>query len=114
MRRDGLCLADIVEAAGATQRFMEGIRREDFINDELGQSAMVQKLTVVGETAARLSTDFRECHPEIEWADIVGFRNPAVHECFVVDWSTVWVAATQDAPDVGDTVARILAEEHSD
>jgi len=75
MRREELYLADIIEAADAIQRFMEGIQRADFFRDELRQSAVLQKLTVIGEAAARLPTEFTERHPEIEWVDIVGFRN---------------------------------------
>ncbi len=113
MRREELYLADIIEAADAIQRFIEGTRRDDFFRDELRQSAVLQKLTVIGEAAARLPTEFTERHPEIEWVDIVGFRNIAIHEYFAVDWSIVWVAATQDAPALRQKVARILAEEYS-
>ncbi|RLC72407.1 MAG: DUF86 domain-containing protein [Chloroflexi bacterium] len=114
MRREELYLTDIVEAADAIQRFIEGIQREDFFGDELRQSAVLQKLIVIGEAAARLPTEFTNRHPEIEWADIAGFRNIAVHEYFAVDWSIVWVAATQDAPDLRRKVARILAKEYAD
>jgi len=114
MRREELYLTDIVEAADAIQRFIEGIRRDNFLHDELRQSAIVQKLTIIGEAAARLPAEFRQCHPQIEWADIAGFRNIAVHEYFALDWSVVWVAATQDAPDLRRKVAAILAEEYPD
>ncbi len=82
MRREELYLADIVEAADAIERFIEGIRREDFGGDELRQSAVLQELIVIGKAAARLPVDFREHHSEVEWPDIVGFRSIAVHECF--------------------------------
>ena len=111
MRREELYLTDIVEAADAIRRFIEGIQREDFFDDELRQSAVLQKLIVIGEAAARLPTEFREQHPEIEWVDIVGFRNIAVHEYFAVNWSIVWVTATQDVPDLQRKVSRILAGE---
>jgi uncharacterized protein with HEPN domain len=113
MRREALYLADIVEAADAVRRFIEGVEREDFFDDEMRQSAVLQKLIVIGEAAARLPTGFRERHPEIEWVDIVGFRNVAVHEYFAVSWSIVWVTATQDVPNLRHKVARILAEEYS-
>jgi uncharacterized protein with HEPN domain len=93
MRREELYLTDIVEAADTIQRFIEGVQREDF-DDELRRSAVLQKLIVIGEAAARLPREFTERHPEVEWADIVGFRNIAVHEYFSVNWSIVWVAAT--------------------
>lgn len=114
MRPEELYLTDILEATDAIQRFIEGVQREDFLGDELRQSAVLQKLIVIGEAAARLPKEFTEGHPEVEWADIVGFRNIAVHEYFSVNWSIVWVAATQDAPDLRRKVAKILAEEVAD
>jgi uncharacterized protein with HEPN domain len=84
MRREELYLTDILEAADAIQRFIQGIEREDFFGDELRQSAVLQKLILIGEAAARLPEEFIKRHPEVEWADIVAFRNIAVHEYFAV------------------------------
>ena len=114
MRHEVLYLTDIVEAADAIQRFIEGVQREDFVGDELRQSAVLQKLIVIGEAAARLPVEFRDRHSQIEWVDIVGFRNIAVHEYFAVDWIIVWVTATQDVPGLRREVTRILAEEYAD
>jgi uncharacterized protein with HEPN domain len=78
MPRDKLVLHDIVEAADAIQRFLQGMSEETFLDQELHQSAVLQKLIVIGEAAGRLSGEFRDRHPEIEWQDILGFRNIAV------------------------------------
>jgi uncharacterized protein with HEPN domain len=51
---------------------------------------------------------------ELYLTDIVSFRNIAVHEYFSVNWSIVWVAATQDTPELCRKVAKILAEEYAD
>lgn len=40
MRREELYLTDIVEAADAIGRFLEGITCDDFMSDELRQSAV--------------------------------------------------------------------------
>ena len=112
MRPERLYLTDMVDAADAIGRFMSGINYDDFVRDELRQSAVLQKLVVIGEAAARLSTGFQVSHPAIEWADIVGFRNIAVHEYFAVNWSIVWVAGTEDVPFLREKIARILAEEY--
>jgi uncharacterized protein with HEPN domain len=114
MRREALYLADIVEAADAIARFVEDIEREDFLDDEMRQSAVLQKLIVIGEAAARLPMDFRERYPEVEWVDIVGFRNIAVHEYFAISWSIVWVTAIEDVPNLQREVGRILAEDYQD
>jgi uncharacterized protein with HEPN domain len=55
MRPEKLYLTDIVEAADAIRRFVTEIDRDGFLRDELRQSAVLQKLIVIGEAAARLS-----------------------------------------------------------
>jgi uncharacterized protein with HEPN domain len=112
MRREKLYLTDIIEAADAIQRFLKKIKKNTFLKDELLQSAVLQKLTIIGEAAARLPREFRERHSEIEWEDIIGFRNIAVHAYFAVEWSIVWVAATQEVPDLRRRIADILKIEY--
>jgi uncharacterized protein with HEPN domain len=114
LRRDALYLADIVEAADAVAEFVEGLTQETFAGHRMARSAVLQQLTVIGEAAAKLSSDFKDRHPETDWADIVAFRNIAVHAYFSVDWGTVWVAATEDAPALRKQVATILKAEYPD
>jgi len=114
MRPEKLYLTDIVNAADAIARFVQGVAYDDFVRDELRQSAVLQKLIVIGEAAARLSPEFQANHPVLEWADIVGFRNIAVHEYFAVNWSIVWVTTIEDVPYLRGQVAQILTEEYGD
>ncbi|MBN1259370.1 MAG: DUF86 domain-containing protein [Anaerolineae bacterium] len=111
MRPEILYLTDVVEAADAIHRFLADVPREKFLDDEILQSAILQKLIVIGEASARLSSDFRADHANVPWADVVGFRNIAVHEYFAVSWPIVWVTATQDVPLLRQSVATILADE---
>jgi uncharacterized protein with HEPN domain len=108
MRREEQYLADILEAADAIARFLKGISREDFLRDEVLQSAVLQKLIVIGEAAARLPKRFQEIHSDLEWADVIGFRNIAVHAYFSVNWSIVWNTATHDVPVLRTKIAEIL------
>ncbi|HKI03193.1 MAG TPA: HepT-like ribonuclease domain-containing protein [Thermoanaerobaculia bacterium] len=111
MRPERLYLSDIVEAAAAIAKFLDGVQEQEFLENDLLRSAALQKLTVIGEAAARLSAEFCEGHPGIPWRDIVGFRNIAIHAYFAVEWPIVWVAATEEAPALGMQVAEILARE---
>ena len=112
MRRDVLYLADMIEAADAIARFVAGVEQESFLSSELLQSAVLHKLTIIGEAAARLSAQFRRRHPQIEWADIIGFRNIAVHAYFSVDWKIVWFASTKDAPELRQRITEIMSTEY--
>lgn len=79
MRPEALYLADIQDAAEAIQRYIGGRDRQSFLDDDLLRSAVLHKLTVIGEAATRLSPAFRERHADIPWAEIIGFRNVTVH-----------------------------------
>lgn len=111
MRPEVLYLTDMLEAADAIHRFLADVSREKFLDNEILQSAILQKLIVIGEASARLSSDFRADHAEVPWADVVGFRNIAVHEYFAVSWPIVWITATQDVPLLREGVAAILEDE---
>jgi uncharacterized protein with HEPN domain len=54
MRPETLYLADIIEAAEPVAEFVQGFDESDFTQDAKTQSAVIQKLIVIGEAAARL------------------------------------------------------------
>jgi uncharacterized protein with HEPN domain len=111
MRPEKLYLADILEAADAIQRFAAPISGAAFMQDELRQSGILQKLIVIGEAAGRLSEAFKAQHVEIEWPEIIGFRNIAVHEYFAIMWDIVWETAVVEVPKLRTQIAQILAAE---
>ncbi|MBK7767055.1 MAG: DUF86 domain-containing protein [Sulfuritalea sp.] len=112
MRSDNLYLSDIVQAADSIARFVEGLDEDRFIGDDLVRSAVLHKLTVIGEAAARVSSELKQSHPGIPWVDIIGFRNIAVHAYFSVDWRLVWNAAVFDAPVLKRDIEAIMKAGH--
>lgn len=114
MRREALFLRDVLEAADAVVGFLAGIDREAFLQSDLIRSAVLHKLTIIGEAAARLPQELRDRYPLIPWRQIVGFRNIAVHAYFSVDWQIVWTAASENVPELRRDVADIVAREFSD
>jgi uncharacterized protein with HEPN domain len=114
MRPERLYLLDIIEAADSIRRFLTGVKESDFVQDEMLQSAVLQKLTTIGEAASRLAPGFTGRYPQVPWRDIVAFRNIAVHEYFAVEWPIVWVAATEDTLSLRDQIETILGAEFPD
>jgi uncharacterized protein with HEPN domain len=112
MRREHLYLHDIREACDMIQAFLEGMDASAFLASELHKAATLQKLPVIGEAAAHLSQAFREAYPQVEWRDIIAFRNIAVHAYFAVQWEIVWATATDDVPVLRRQVLEILQTEH--
>jgi len=114
MRHEKLYLTDIVEAARAIEKFITGEDFEEFERNEMMNSAVLQKLSVIGEAASKLPKEFTQRFPEIPWIDIIGFRNIAVHEYFAVRWDIVWVAASEEAPTLRNQIEKILRDEFND
>ena len=77
MRRDRQRLDDILEALDSLARIIHGGDEAEFLRDEIVRYAVVQRLTVVGEAAAGVSSELRQRHAAIPWTDIVAFRNVA-------------------------------------
>jgi len=111
MRREELYLRDIVEAADDVARFLSGVSREEFFQNDLVRSAVLQKLMVIGEAAAHVGDDLRTKYLQVPWQRIVSFRNYAIHEYFGVNWEYAWIAAIQDTPLLREKVLTVLQAE---
>jgi uncharacterized protein with HEPN domain len=108
MRDEALYLQDIIDAADGIAVILKDSGKDGYEKSDTIRSAVLLKLLFIGEAAANLSTDFRSKHPEIEWSDVVAFRNYAIHAYFSVDWDRVWDSAAVDAPLLRDKVSDIL------
>ncbi|MGH2559139.1 MAG: HepT-like ribonuclease domain-containing protein [Thermomicrobiales bacterium] len=86
-----------MDAAERIERFVTSRSYDEFLQDEIVRDAILYRLATIGEAAAHVSQPLRRRYPDVEWSDIVAFRNFAIHAYFAVDWSIVWKAATQNA-----------------
>ena len=108
MRRDSLYLRDIVEAADAIAGFLAGVKPDQFAASDLMRSAVLQKLMVIGEAAANVSAETRIQAKDVQWRQIVAFRNLVVHRYFRIEWNIAWTTATEDVPPLRARIASIL------
>jgi len=111
MRRDALYLNDIIEAVDHIATFHGQMDFEGFKQSELIRSAVVLKLAIIGEAAARISDELTGRYPQIQWPQIVAFRNILIYAYFGIDWTEVWRAAQVDCPTLRQEVIQILENE---
>ena len=114
MRLEELYLQDIVESVASIESFLKDVAEQDFLSSNLLQSAVLHKLTIIGEAATNISSDLKKRHPQIEWKEIIGFRNFAVHVYFAVNWKIVWTTATEDAAVLKKQILEILQNDFPD
>ncbi len=111
MRRESLYLWDIVEAADHIAAFIATVDFEGFQKSEVVRSAVVQKLAVIGEAAARISVELKSRHAGVLWPRIIAFRNILIHGYFGIDWKLVWQVAKNRCPLLRSQIAEIIAVE---
>jgi len=111
MRGEELYLRAIIGVADHIEEFIAGLDRARFQESELARSAVVQKLAIIGEAAARVSDEFRTRRPNVPWARIVAFRNILVHAYFGIDWDEVWRAARNESQVLRSQIEAILRAE---
>ena len=111
MRRDEVYLLDMLIAARKTLKFVEGIDRNEFDDNEVIQNAVMRPLEIIGEAASRISIPFRKAHPEIQWKEMIGLRNRLIHEYFRVEFGAVWDTIQKDIPKLIKSIEPLVPKE---
>ncbi|MGH9102532.1 MAG: HepT-like ribonuclease domain-containing protein [Acidimicrobiales bacterium] len=109
---DLLYLAHIDEAALRIERTAGQRGRPALESDEDLRDATIYRLQTLAESTQRLSTAWKERHPEIPWDRIAGFRNRLVHGYLDVDIETVWGVIQRDLPTLARGARDELAMRH--
>jgi uncharacterized protein with HEPN domain len=102
-------LLDIAEAIERINKYADR-GREAFENDELIQNWILHHLQVLGEAAAKISSEFQEANQIIPWSKIIGMRNILVHDYFGIDTEIVWTVVEKELPDLKASVKTLIEE----
>jgi uncharacterized protein with HEPN domain len=81
---------------------------EEFLSDETLQHALSMSILTIGECANRLSDEFKDCHQQIEWIQIVAVRNIAARGYWQLDMRQVWQAIEEDIPRLDTFICGLL------
>lgn len=105
-RRDGERLGDIVDAASAAVRFLGGRDESALSGDDLLEAALVQKITVIGEAASKVSGETKELLNDLPWNDMIGMRNRVVHQYWEIASRILWETVHEELPELIDRLDR--------
>ncbi len=105
---DELRLHHIYDAITNIEMFIEGISISNFLKNELVSSAVIRKLEIIGEATNHLSQILKDKYSDVDWSQIIGFRNIIAHEYFIVDNELVWEVIQNDLPSFKRSISQIL------
>jgi uncharacterized protein with HEPN domain len=103
-------ISRMIDSATSAQHFVEDTTLDDYLHDDMKQSACTLKLLLIGEEATKLlrdHKDFTDANPNIPWQSMIGMRNRIAHGYFEIDHHVVWTTIIQWLPDLLVELKRI-------
>jgi len=86
---------------------------ENILYDAVLQRAIIRNLEIIGEASKKLSNDFKNTYPAIEWKKMAATRDKLIHDYFGIDYEIVWDIIESKLPGLYKEVSFILNTEMS-
>ena len=103
--------ADVLEYARRARDHAKGKSQAEFASSALLQDAVIRCFEVMGEAAKRVSPDFREEHPQINWSGMAGFRDVLAHAYERVDLEICWNILENHLPQTIAVLEKLVPPE---
>ena len=98
------------KAAQQAAEYVLGMDQVAFEQDPKTQDAVIMKLLVVGELAAKVLDEdatFAKTAPGVPWLKMKGMRNRMAHGYFELDLSVVWDTVKNAVPELIKALGKI-------
>lgn len=95
---DELRVRHVLDAIDEIGSYLQDVLLDEFLSNSEKRFATIKQIEIIGEACTRISSTIKEKNPEVEWKNIVGFRNISIHEYFGVNFQIVWQITQNDLP----------------
>ena len=86
----------MLEAARLIESYMTGVDFDDFWHNHEKRDAVALRLSVLGESAHRISKATEAALPKIPFKAIRGLRNRIAHDYGAVDFRIIWTVTQKE------------------
>lgn len=105
------------QAAADACSFVEGLGKDDFLEDKRTQQAVIMSLIIIGVAATKIMdghAGFTEAHPEVPWRGMRGMRNRIAHGYFDINLDVVWDTVQTALPALLNQLSSVRQDVHRD
>ena len=91
------------QAATDACSFVEGLAKEDFLEDKRTQQAVIMSLIIIGEAVTKVMDgygEFAQAHGQVPWRNMRGMRNRIAHGYFDINLDVVWDTVQMALPEL--------------
>ncbi len=108
--RDTERLNHILQAIDNVEEFSSGLQGiESLRRDKILLHAIVFNIQIIGEAVYKLSSDFKDKHPDTPWNQIEKMRHILVHDYYRINLEILWSVIKKDLPTLKVQVEDYLA-----
>ena len=105
------------QAATDACGFVEGLAKEDFLEDKRTQQAVIMSLIIIGEAVTKVMdgyAEFTQAHAQVPWRNMRGMRNRIAHGYFDINLDVVWDTVQAALPELLTQLpaVRLDADDH--
>lgn len=108
--RDKQRLIHILEAIDRIQNRMPALDLDNLLQDALVYYGVVKSIEIIGEAVYKLSTSFKDAHPQTVWENIEGMRHVLVHDYYQILPDRVLDVVINDLPPLRGQIEQYLSE----
>ncbi len=101
--RIGDYLEHMRQAANDALIFVEGLNKDEFVEDKRTQQAVIMSLVIIGEAATKIMDRFPEFaaqNNQVPWRSMRGMRNRIAHGYFDINLDVVWDTVQSALPEL--------------
>jgi len=100
-------LEHILDAIDNALKFTENVCFEEYKTNVMLRYAVVKCVEIIGEASYKLTNEFREQHPEINWRDIISMRHILVHGYYQIEDQVIWDVVIDYLPLLKEQILKI-------
>jgi uncharacterized protein with HEPN domain len=108
MREYHLYIADISDCIKRIKLYTKKLSFEQFLKDEMCIDAVIRNFEIIGEASRQLPKEIRAKHSEVNWRDLIAFRNVIIHEYFGINQKIMWDIIQNELPPLGRKINALL------
>ena len=108
--RDKERLEHILHAIDILLEYKQKYTIDEVMNNPIVFFGFVKHVEIIGEAAYKLTLDFRNTHPQVEWDVIEGMRHILVHGYYQIRPMQVWKTIEEDLEPLKPLIEQFINE----